>query len=111
MIHDPKKALEQLKAQLRAVEKTDDAFERLYSELYEEFGQKPVREEPAEDLLTDVPVRRVPGPYDAPVNREDYADQQRPARKDKSITKLLLLISLECLGIAGIVAWWIFRLL
>ena len=111
MINDPKKALEQLEAQLQRAEQTDDDFERFYSELYKEFGQKPAKEEHVEDLLTDVPVRRIPGPYDAPASRSDYADQQRTVRKDKDIPKLMLLICLECLGIAGIVAWWIFRLL
>ena len=111
MIHDPKKAMEELEAQLKAVEKTDDDFERLYRDLYKEFGRKPVKEEPAEDLLNDVPVRRIPGPYDKPVAKSDYADQHRTVRKDKDIPKLMLLICLELLGIAGIVAWWIIRLL
>ena len=111
MIHDPRKAMEQLEAQLHAAEEIDDDFERLYSELYKEFGQKPVKEDPQEDMLSDVPVRRIPGPYDEPVSRDDYADHHRSVRKDKDIPKLMLLICLECLGIAGIVAWWVFRLL
>jgi len=111
MIHDPRKTMEQLEEQLHVAENVDDEFERFYSDLYKEFGQKPVKEEPAEDMLSDVPVRRIPGPYDPPTARPDYADQHRAVRKDKDIPKLMLLICLELLGIAGIVAWWIFRLL
>ena len=114
MFDDPKKALELLEEELQTIEKTDDAFERFYSELYEEFGPKAAEEETPEDLLEDVPVRRIPGPYDnKKASRSDYADHRtvQPVRKHKSNAPLVLLIILECLGIAGVVAWWVMRLL
>ena len=85
-----------------APQMTDEEFERFYAQIYAEFGpQNAVKET---DLLKDVPVRRIPGPYD-----EVQAAQPQP--KKKGIAGLLTLICLELLGIAGVAAWWVMRLL
>ena len=81
---------------------TDEEFERFYAQIYAEFGPQSSGENT--DLLKDVPVRRIPGPYD-----EIPEEQAQP--KQKGIAGLLVLICLELLGIAGVAAWWVLNLL
>ena len=81
---------------------TDEEFERFYAQIYAEFGPRSAEENT--DLLKDVPVRRIPGPYD-----EIPEEQVQP--KKKGVAGLMVLICLELLGIAGVAAWWVLRLL
>ena len=75
-------------------EETAGDFESVYTYLLEEFGEQPQPEEtePAE-------------------GSETHSDDVPPAKKDNSIRNLTVLIILELLGIAGVIGWWISRLL
>ena len=89
---------------------TDEEFERFYAEIYKEFGPKD--EVKNTDMLKDVPVRRIPGPYDEPAKKTvAYADRPAPRKKKQNVRGLVAIICLELLGIAGVAAWWVLRLL
>lgn len=138
MFDDPKKELERLEEQLLAAEEPDDEFERLYEEIFEEFGEKEqtTDEEYLKGLLTEEPpvrnhangygtktqsapqIRSVPPQGTrsaAPANRSTYSDpasRSVPApKKEKSTRGLKIAICLECLGIVAVVAWWLIRLM
>ena len=108
MFDDPKKALVALEEELLAVESKDEAFERFYAEILAEYGEK---EEPEEDYLKDI-IEEIPSLAEEGPNA--YRDQSRPAavpQPEKSNAPLVVLLCLECLGIVGVAAWWIARLL
>ena len=110
MIDDPKKELQNLEAELQALNKRDDEFEAFYADILAEFGEKtPSEEDYLKGLLTEEPKRS------RPVNNTTtYVDKQKkaaPVRKDNSIRNLTILIIIELLGIGGVVAWWLLRLL
>ena len=109
MIDDPKQELQNLQEQLHALEQKDEEFEDFYAGILEEFGKKtPNEEDYLKDLLTDKPKNS------RPVHTNTYADQQKktpPVKKDHSIRNLTILIVIELLGIGGVVAWWLLRLL
>ena len=96
------------KRRVAAPKMTDEEFERFYAEIYKEFGPK--SEVKNTDLLKDVPVRRIPGPYDEPAQQAAYTDG-KAARKQGNARVLVLILCLELLGIAGVAAWWVLRLL
>lgn len=109
MFDDPKKELERLEKELLAARTDDEAFEHFYDEILEEFGPKKTREEEdyLKDILEEIPSLAEEGP-------NAYRDHTRPAaapRKEKSNLPLVLILCLECLGIAGVAAWWLMRLL
>lgn len=96
MFDDPQKELKRLEEQLLKTE--EDDFEQFYQKIYEEFG----------------PVEEPEQPAPMPKKASAYADAPRavaPKKKDKSVRRLLILICLECLGIAGVILWWVLRLI
>lgn len=108
---EPNKELRELEEQLHALEHKDDEFESFYAGILAEFGEKtPNEEEYLKGLMADKPRNSRP----AHVNTNTYADKQRkaaPVKKDHSIRNLSILIVLELLGIGGVIAWWLLRLL
>jgi len=86
---------------------TDEEFERFYAEIYREYG--PADSVENTDMLKDVPVRRIPGPYDEVP--EEVHPEHAVHHKKENVRGLIVIICLELLGIAGVAAWWILRLL
>ena len=126
MFDNPEKELERLEEELLAAEDKDDDFERFYAEIYGEFGAAPAAEEAPQEQI-DQPRqegRNYANGYgtrpEKPVTRreetaEDYEDTDSrsvPVRKKKKGNGgLVLLACLECLGIIGVVLWWVLRIL
>jgi hypothetical protein len=97
MFDDPQKELKRLEEQLLKTE--DDDFEQFYQKIFEEFGPVEEQEQPAA-----VQKKKT----------STYADIPRavaPKKKGKGVRGLLILICLECLGIAGVILWWVLRLI
>ena len=131
MFDDPKKELERLEEELLAAEAPDDEFEQMYSEILEEFGEKEptTDEEYLRDMMTEPPVRNHangygtrpvqnrsasanPRPAVRPNVYEDTAARSVPAPKKSKVNRnLMIAICVECLGIAGVVVWWMLRLM
>ena len=110
-MNEPNKELQDLEEQLRALEHKDDDFEDFYAGILAEFGEKTPNEE---DYLKGLMKEKPKAARPAPVNTNTYADKQRkaaPVKKDHSIRNLSIVIVLELLGIGGVIAWWILRLL
>lgn len=115
MFDDPKKELKRLEEELLAVENSDEAFERFYSEIYDEFG----KQKGTGDLTDDLPVRKKPAAaavqrQPAPSAQNAYDDQSSyvpRTKNEKGVGGLAALVCFECLGIAAIVLWWLLRIL
>ena len=116
MFDNPKKELERLEQQLLAAETEqmeDDEFDRLYEDIYEEFG----KEEPYEldDELLGM-LNRTPiydsndfeetdcGAYD-----EMAEDRYVAAPKKKSLLWLIILVILETICVIALAVWWLVR--
>ena len=100
MFDNPQKELKQLEEQLLKNEMDDDAFERFYREIYEEFGTDREQEAPRA-----VAPKTKNGAY------KDVPRAVAPRKKEKGVRGLVFLICLELLGIAGVILWWLQRLL
>ena len=100
MFDNPQKELKQLEEQLLKNEMDDDAFERFYHEIYEEFGSDQEQEVPRA-----VAPKAKTGAY------KDVPRAVAPKKKEKGVRGLVILICLELLGIAGVILWWLQRLL
>ena len=113
---------------------TDEEFELFYSELFDEFGPK----DHDEDYLKDSPVKNVPsknpqqprqtaaqqaasrqaaarryqaGPEAYGGNLDAEQPKTTTPKKEKGIRGLVILACAECLGIVGVVLWWVLRIL
>ena len=100
MFDNPQKELKQLEEQLLQNEMDDDAFERFYHDILEEFGPGSEQEAPGA-----VAPKAKTGAY------KDTPRAVAPKKKEKGVRDLVLLICVELLGIAGVVLWWLQRLL
>lgn len=124
MNDDPKKQSGQTKTRPQTVKMSDEEFERFYADICREFG--PASSYKNEDLTKDVPIRNHANGYgSAPAaqpsrstapaaNRNTYADNNHsapPVKKDNSIKALTIAVCLECLGIVGVVLWWLLMIL
>lgn len=104
MFDNPSEELKKLEAQLLAIEEPDDDFEAFYSDVLREFG--PENKKPQVHKSSSS-RRNVP-------QKNTYSDQPRrpaPAKKQKGVKGLVITLCLECLGIVGIILWWILRFL
>ena len=122
MFDDPKKELERLEEELLAADKKDDEFERFYADIFDEFGTEPKVEETApqpqksgRNYANGYGTRPEKAEPRKAETAEDYQDTDRrsaPARKKKKGNGgLVLLACLECLGIIGVVLWWVLQIL
>lgn len=114
MFEDSNKELKFLEEELLALDKKDEEFEAFYAEIFEEYGEKtPSEEDFLKDLLTEKPKRTAQAQRSQPAAHNAYADQKKtaPVKKDHSIRNLTIIIILELMGIAGVAAWWLIRLL
>ena len=125
MFDNPKKELKKLEEQLLAAEQPDDDFERLYEEIYDEFGpEEPEAEEYEEDYPEEEEYYEEEPVYERPMTREekirsynhyntnfDAESWEEPPAREESIRGLLLACCLLSLGIVGVVAWWMVRFL
>ena len=111
MFDNPKKELERLEEELLAAEATDEEFDEIVDEIMEEFATNDESLEPPVRNFSNDYGKAAPEPS-IPVT--EYSDVVRsvPAEPpQKSGTGLKILICLECLGIAAIIAWWLLRIL
>ena len=74
----------------------DAEFEAFYQEILKEFGP-------------DTAPRKKTSSTRKTAPKSAYSDQK--PKKQKGIKGLVITLCLEMLGIAGIVLWWIFRIL
>lgn len=122
MFDNPKEQLKQLEDQLLAAEQNkDEKFERLYAELFEEYGPEPKENsnEPIYRNYANSYGRNVQKPVSpqAPQPRrvapaESYTDGRVDnAVPDRSIQILAIVICVELLGIAALAAWWALRIM
>ena len=108
MFEDPKKELTDLDAVLRSLDQKDEVFEDFYAKILDEFGGgTPAPEQNRKAPRPAAPVQD-PQPADSA-----YADRKKapPAKKDKSVRNLSILIIMELLGIAAVAAYWCWRLM
>ena len=97
--------LRRLEEQLLAVEEPEveeEDFDLLYEEILEEFGPDHVSQPPQKKTH-----RREENPY----TYTDNAEKRKPKKKRRSIRSMLLILGLECLGILGVLLWWVLRIL
>ena len=89
----------------------DEDFELFYSKICDEFGDKPQSQE--EYLKEMLSGEDEAAGAEAPEEQAGTAEKKQaaPVKKDHSIRNLTVLIVLEVLGILGVAAWWILRLL
>lgn len=120
---DPKTQKRPAQRRPQTVTMSDEEFERFYADIYREFG--PENQNRDEDLTRDIPVRgggtypsEPPRPVRAETERtaprNTYADTARtapPAKKGGGIRGLVIAVCLECLGIVGVVLWWLLMIL
>ena len=99
MFDDPKKELKKLEDELLKQETPEDDFESFYKDILEEFG-------------TDVEQTAVPAKPRQPGKKAStYADTPRAvAPKKKSLKGLVAIVTLECIGIAALIAYWIVQI-
>ena len=113
MFDNPKKELDRLQAQLLAAEErgkkhvdesTDEEFDLLYNEIYEEFG----REEPYE-MDSELAAMLRPRRED---DDEVLLDEERyvPGVKEKSLKGLVIFGLAQALIVIVLALWWIGRL-
>ena len=104
-MHDPKKELEALQAQLEAQE---DWFQKELDSAKRMIGQQP-------DAPAAAPVRNYANNYGEKTIQFDIPGQaavsEAPVPKQKGIGRLVIVALLELAGIAGIAAYWILVLL
>lgn len=122
MFDNPKEQLKQLEDQLLAAEQNkDEKFERLYAELFEEYGPEP--QEDSDEVI----YRNYANSYGKNVKKaarpqavqtrsaapaESYTDgHEDHAEPDRSIKVLVIIICIEILGIAALAAWWGLRIM
>ena len=103
MFDDPQKELKKLEERLLQTEEDND-FEQFYREIFEEFGPGEEQDMPSRSQSVS-PQKKKPSAY------ADAPRAVAPKKKDKGIRNLLLIILLECLGILGVLLWWILRLI
>lgn len=107
---------------------TDEEFERFYDEIFDEFGPKDRQEEhrkeaPARNVRNyangygSQPRQSAPRRYQTggPAAYGGNLDEEQPRAaapaKEKGIRGLVILACAECLGIVGVVLWWMLRIL
>ena len=112
-MHDPKKELEALQAQLEAQE---DWFQKELDSAKRMIGQQP--DAPAAvpaAAPAGAPVRNYANNYGEKTIQFDIPGQtaisEAPVPKQKGIGRLVIVALLELAGIAGIAAYWILVLL
>ena len=104
MRNDPNQDLQTLNQQ-------DADFEAFYADILDEFGEETTSEE---DFLKELMMEPSQEDVRPAADHHAYADRQKkeaPLKKDHSIRNLTILIFMELLGIVGVAAWWIIRLL
>lgn len=98
--------LRRLEEQLLAVEEPEvdeEDFDLLYEELLEEFGPGHV---------SQPPQKKTHRQEDNDYTYTDNAEKRKPRKKKRrSIRSMLLILGLECLGILGVLLWWVIRIL
>ena len=97
MFDNPRKELERLEEELLKNSPEDEDFEGFYQDVFDEFG--PTEETPAASQIKWL--------------GRTYADIPRavaPEQKQR-VAGLVVLICLELVGIAGVAAWWLLRIL
>ena len=85
---------------------TDEEFEAFYSEIFAEFGS-------TEDKKKASPARQTGAPRYQGGTAPAYGgsmDTPVKQKKQKSLNGLILCMCLECLGIVGVVLWWLLRI-
>ena len=105
MFENPNKNMEDMEQQLLAAENEAEDFESFFAQIMDEFGDKSAAED--KETQNDQPEERNEA---APVCQDKQA-KAAPVKKDHSIRNLTALIVLELLGIAGVAAWWVMKLL
>ena len=76
----------------------DEEFEAFYQDILREFGP-------------DTKPRRKTSSTRKTVHQNAYSDREPAPRKEKSVRGLVITLCLEMLGIAGVVLWWVLRIL
>ena len=101
MFDDPKKELQRLEEELLKYEEKDEEFEKFYQDIFREFGEP-------EEARAVAPQRSAAAPRNMA-----YADIPRAvaAKPKKSNRGLLIALCMELLGILGVAAYWLVKLL
>ena len=90
---------------------TDEEFEAFYEELFEEFGDAPVNSPKAAPPAGKQRYQGHSAPaYGGSLGERKQVKTQAP-RKQKGVKGLVICACLECLGIVGVVLWWLLRIL
>lgn len=104
MFDNPNEELKKLEEQLLAVEEKDESFEAFYSDILQEFGPESAASKPAKTSSSHKKTTHNAA-------HTGKAHKSGHAKKKKSNKGLIITLCLECAGIAGIVAWWLLRIL
>ena len=94
---------------------TDEEFEAFYSELFAEFGSTEGTKN--NNTAAKAPARQTAAPRyqtgSAPAYGGSMEKQVVSSKKkeQKSLNGLIICMCLECLGIVGVVLWWLLRIM
>ena len=104
MFDNPNEELQKLEQQLLAAEEKGDDFESFYQDILSEFGpgapsQSPRKSAPAQKQTHSANAKKKP------------AGKTKKKKKKKSLKGLVITLCLECVGILGIILWWLLRML
>ena len=93
---------------------TDEEFEVFYNELFEEFGPVEGSGNAGKASVSRNGTRKYQGStipaYGGSMEKNPMAAPVKQ-KKRKSLMGLTICLCLECLGIVGVVLWWLLRIM
>ena len=105
MFDNPNEELQKLEQQLLAAEEKGEDFESFYQDILNEFGpgsqsQSTQKSAPAQKQTLSANGKKKPA-----------GKSKKKKKKKKSLKGLVITLCLECVGILGIILWWLLRML
>jgi hypothetical protein len=110
MFDNPNEELQKLEQQLLAAEEKGDDFESFYQDILSEFGPESQKQPPRQSA----PAASAKHAYsDQPKKKSGKPSGKKKTKKKKkkSLKGLVITLCLECVGILGIILWWLLRML
>ena len=107
MFDNPNEELQKLEQQLLAAEEKGDDFESFYQDILSEFGPESQKQAPRQSA----PAASAKHAYSDQPKKKSAGKPKKKKKKKKSLKGLVITLCLECVGILGIILWWLLRIL